>query len=217
MLFTFNNIKYHLGTNERRTITISGSANEGHVLIVRGPSGSGKSTLLRILARLQPCSGGIVLLKNMNWLDILPTSWRTRVHYLSQKPAIFNGTVGENLAKPFEIQAIKAKASFDMSRAKNILNSLLLPTSLWDQDARTLSGGEAARLAFARALLINPEVLLLDEPTSALDEKTRAAFYQLLSQWLSEPGHTALLVSHNNDYDMLKDIYHIDIVTEREI
>lgn len=211
MLFYFKDIAYSLGPTQQRQISVSGSVNDGETLVIRGPSGAGKSTLLRGLARLQPCISGKVFLKNKDWMQIPGTKWRTEVHYLAQRPALFDGTVADNLAKPFETHVVKNKKEFNQSFAKAIMNDLLLPSSLWHQDARTLSGGEAARMAFVRALLIDPIILLLDEPTAALDDKAREAFYKVLSNWLSTPNRAAILISHNDDYKVLDNISYLYI------
>lgn len=210
MLFEFKDINYALGDDLSRNITVSGAVNSGDVLIVRGPSGAGKSTLFRVLSRLQPSSGGVAFLQGKSWLQIPGTAWRANVHYLSQKPVLFDGTVADNLAKPFETR-LGSQKKLDIDRARELMGQLLLSQELWGQDARTLSGGEASRLAFARALLIDPVVLLLDEPTAALDEQARQALYRVLSGWLKETDRAALLISHNNDYQQLDHVYYLDI------
>ena len=210
MLFEFNAITYTLGSEITRKIAVTGGVNAGEVLIVRGPSGAGKSTLLRILSRLQPATGGKAFLQGKDWLQIMPTTWRASIHYLAQKPVLFDGTVADNLAKPFETK-VGIRKSLDINRAKELMKLLLLSPELWDQDARTVSGGEASRLAFIRALLIDPMVLLLDEPTAALDEPARQAMYRVLSTWLKSADHAALLISHNNDYQQLNNVSFLDI------
>ncbi|OPY61107.1 MAG: putative ABC transporter ATP-binding protein YbbL [Pelotomaculum sp. PtaU1.Bin065] len=210
MHFQFNDVTYTLGFGQPRQITVSGSVDSGEVLVVQGYSGSGKSTLLRILARLQPCDGGEVYLEGKNWLQIPGTAWRAGVHCLAQKPAIFDGTVAGNLAKPFETRLLSQKG-LNQDLARDYMKKLLMSEELWEQDARTLSGGEAARLAFVRALLIDPKVMLLDEPAAALDEKARKALHLTLSQWLEGPSRAALLVTHNNDYEGLRRVSFLDI------
>lgn len=210
MHFQFYDLTYTLGLNRTRQISVSGAVASGDTLVVKGHSGSGKTTLLRILARLQPCDSGKVYLEEKSWLQIPGTSWRALVHYLPQKPVLFDGTVGSNLAKPFETRRLANKGP-NPDKAGVYMKQLLLAEDLWEQDAKTLSGGEAARLAFVRALLINPKVMLLDEPTAALDQDSRRAFHQTLSAWLEDTAGAAVLVTHNNDYTGLNRVSFLDI------
>lgn len=213
VLFNFVNITYSLGSDRTRQISVSGSVAGGGVLAVRGPSGAGKSTLLRVLARLQPSEKGEAFLKGKSWLQIPGTSWRSSIHYMAQKPALFDGTVAANLAKPFETRILSGKQP-DLNLAKKVMEELLLPSPIWDQDARTLSGGEVARLAFIRSLLIDPQVLLLDEPTAALDDRSRQAFYRVLRKWITGPDRAAILVSHMRDFDHLDRVSFIDLSSQ---
>lgn len=210
MLFTFSNLSYPVG--DGNIINLSNTVNAGELLVVQGPSGAGKSTLLRILSRLQPCTTGEVLLQGRPWRDIPATLWRTKVHYLFQRPVLFPGTVEANLARPFETAIMKNSEKFNLNYAKELMTKLLLPVEMLTQHAHTLSGGEAARMAFVRALLVNPLILLLDEPTAPLDDQAKEAFYQVLNKWLQSTDRAALLVSHNHDYGGLKKIKYLDIV-----
>ncbi|MBO8137933.1 MAG: ATP-binding cassette domain-containing protein [Desulfotomaculum sp.] len=212
MLLKLENLTYCLGEDTERLITVSGTVPEGSVLVIRGPSGAGKSTLLRVLARLKPCLNGRVLLKGKEWFDIPAAAWRTTVHYLPQSPVTFDGTAADNLAKPFTTAIMKNKTP-DWELVEKLVSELLLPPKILEQEAKTLSGGEAARMAFIRSLLVDPAVLLLDEPTAALDSKARQAFYKVLARWLKAPGRAALLISHNEDYEALENISYLDITT----
>ena len=197
-LFKINAVSFTAGLNTR-PVTVSATMSGG-VLVVRGPSGAGKSTLLRVLARLRACSGGEVSLSGIGWSEFPPVLWRRLVHYLAQKPTVFDGTVLDNLKKPFELAAVKKDLFFDEAAAHDGMERLLLPAKLLRQDARTLSGGEAARVALLRALLLKPAVLLLDEPTSALDEQARSAVLGVVGGWLAaEPNRGVVLVSHADD------------------
>ena len=210
MFFEFADIAYPLGND--RKICVSGTLNEHEVLVIRGASGAGKSTLLRVFARLQPASGGRCILNGEDWEDMPSERWRTNIFYLAQKPTIFDGSVRSNLLKPFETKFLYPKYHLEILKyAEKLLAQLLLPVEILDQDAKTLSGGEAARIVFIRSLLIDPQVILLDEPTSALDETSQKAFYDVLSEWLSKPGHAAVIISHNSDYTLLPNLSYLDI------
>lgn len=200
-LFGFKNVTYHLGVSDK-IVRASAAVGAGGVLAVQGPSGSGKSTLLRILARLQSCDDGEAWVDGTNWLSLPPVQWRMKVHYLSQKPTLFNGTVLENLSMPFVLTAVKKEKGFNLYAAQSGMKRLLLAEDMLYQDARTLSGGEAARVALLRALLFEPVVLLLDEPTAALDTGARNAVRDYIKMWLKEkPNRCVVLVSHAGDME----------------
>ena len=195
--FEFTGLSFSVGM-ENETVVASGALEPGRVLLVRGPSGSGKTTLLRVLARLHRGCGGDVWLDGRHWRSYAPTAWRTAVCYVAQQPAVFEGTVRDNLARPFALGVRTGRGRYDAAAAREAMQALLLPPMLLEQDARLLSGGEAARMAFIRALLAEPAVLLLDEPTAALDRKAADGFCALLSRWLAErPQRGAVLISHD--------------------
>jgi putative ABC transport system ATP-binding protein len=170
--------------DEGRRLVVSGQVETGQVLYVQGPSGSGKSTLLRILGRLLTASGGEAWLQGRSWKDIPAPQWRLKVQYLSQKPVVFDGTVEDNLLMPFRFKLLSQRPSPSPGQIKDYLERLKLPASLLEQSAKTLSGGEAARMALIRALLLEPEVLLLDEPTAYLDEDNRQHLLTWERNWI---------------------------------
>ncbi|MEW5954779.1 MAG: ATP-binding cassette domain-containing protein [Bacillota bacterium] len=198
-LLEINKLNYQLG-NRNQYVKVDAELPGGGVLLVQGPSGAGKSTLLRLLARLQEAGGGEALLQGKSWREYPPNRWRLLVHYLAQKPALFEGTVLENLRLPFSTALLKAGAKFDQDRAESLLEQMLLSKNILAQDARIISGGEAARVALTRALLISPVVLLLDEPMAALDVKTHQAVQELLINWVKgRQDRGIVLVSHVDD------------------
>lgn len=182
-----------------RRIIVSGQVESGQVLFVQGPSGAGKSTLLRILGRLLTATGGEAWLRGRSWIDIPAPLWRLRIQYISQKPVVFDGTVKDNLLMPFKLKLLNHREIPSLAQITDCLHSLLLSPSLLDQPAKTLSGGEAARIALIRALLLEPEVLLLDEPTAYLDEVSREHLFILLRHWLDVKPRAIIMVSHNKE------------------
>ena len=128
-----------------------------------GPSGAGKSTLLRCLNRLLLPRAGTVLLDGVDTAEIDPGTLRQRVGLVGQVPVMLPGSVRENLAYGIDPAAIGDDALVEALRAAGLDPDFLA------RPADELSGGERARVALARALTRDPELLLLDEPTAALD------------------------------------------------
>jgi putative ABC transport system ATP-binding protein len=155
-----------------------------------GPSGSGKTRLLRLLNGLDlPASGSISYRGTP--LDQLDTrDLRRQVGMVFQRPPLFPGTVLENLRV--------AEADLDRSAATTTLERVRLRPDHLDQDARSLSGGEAQRMCFARALLTGPDVLLADEPTAGLDESPKLAL-ESLTRELADGGVAIVWVSHDRE------------------
>jgi putative ABC transport system ATP-binding protein len=184
-----------------RSIQASLALDAGAALQVAGPSGAGKTTLLRLLARLETRDGGELLLDGEPAERIKPTRWRRRVVYLAQQPAMLEGTVLDNLAAgflPAEGGGIFPDAKRD--QACRLLSALGLDSNgeLLEQTATTLSGGEAARVALCRALLIEPAVLLADEPTANLDSDSAALLVEVVRRWLGDGG-ALVLVAHDEE------------------
>lgn len=214
-LLEIRRLNYQLG-NRNQFVKVSTSLPLSGVLLIQGPSGSGKTTLLRILGRLQEGGGGEVYYEGQNWRDFAPDRWRVQVHYLAQKPALFDGTVLYNLTMPFTTTILKKDRQFDRDQAVNLLERLLLPKDILERDARTLSGGEAARVALLRSLLISPAVLLLDEPMASLDADSHRAVKEVLLEWVaSQRGCRGLvLVSHVDDVANWPGAQSFDILPE---
>jgi ABC-type iron transport system FetAB ATPase subunit len=163
----------------------------GEAVAIQGPSGSGKSTFARALATLVEADAGTVLLDGRDAREIAPTQFRTRVAFLAQQPAMFPGTVRDNLgAGP----ALHGKSLAD-PQARELILAVGLDESMLPREARTLSGGEKQRVALARALANASEVLLLDEPTAALDPETGELIVGLLRD-LRARGLSVVMITH---------------------
>ncbi|MBU4532709.1 MAG: phosphate ABC transporter ATP-binding protein [Eubacteriales bacterium] len=168
---------------------------KGRIHGIIGPSGSGKSTLLRILNLIEKPSAGRVFFHGQ---DISLNNGRLavqrRMAMVFQKPVMFNTTVFENVAYGLKVRGLRGPALRDRVRAE--LKTLGLE-QLENQAARTLSGGEAQRVALARVLVTDPEVLFLDEPTSNLDPHNAALIEAMVRSVSRERGFSVVLVTHN--------------------
>jgi sulfate/thiosulfate transport system ATP-binding protein len=167
----------------------------GSLTALLGPSGSGKSTLLRVIAGLEPPDSGAVLL---NGVDVTHTSPQARgVGFVFQHYAAFKHmTVWDNVA--FGLQIRKRPKHEIKARVAELLNLVQLEGYAARYPSQ-LSGGQRQRMALARALAVQPAVMLLDEPFGALDALTRA----LMQRWLLEVWEanrrTVLFITHDID------------------
>jgi ABC-type iron transport system FetAB ATPase subunit len=170
----------------------------GEAVAIQGPSGSGKSTFARALATLVEPDAGAVLLGGQDAREIAPTQFRTRVAYLAQHPAMFAGTVRDNLGVGPDLHG----KSLADAQARELILAVGLDESVLPREARTLSGGEKQRVALARALANASEVLLLDEPTAALDPPTGELIVALLRA-LRARGLSVVLITHVEEHARL--------------
>lgn len=169
-----------------------------------GPSGCGKSTLLRCFNRMndlvENCRiEGEILLDGRNIYDpsVDVAELRRRVGMVFQKPNPFPKSIYENVAYGLRLQGVKDRATLD-----NAVERSLKGAALWDevkgrlhQNAFGLSGGQQQRLVIARAIAIEPEVILLDEPASALDPISTAKIEELIYEL--KDRYTIVIVTHN--------------------
>ncbi|MFM5208475.1 MULTISPECIES: ATP-binding cassette domain-containing protein [Aeromonas] len=172
----------------------------GEVLTLMGPSGCGKSSLLAALAGVLPASGPLRLEGNVTLgarrLTQLPPQAR-RIGMLFQDDLLFDHlTVAENLmfGMPASVKGHRARRE----KAVTALAQVDL-TSQADKLPEALSGGQKARVSLLRALLAEPEALLLDEPFSRLDKPLRAAFRELVFAQIKVLAIPAILVTHDAD------------------
>jgi len=199
-LLEFTDLRRYFEGEQGRYVMESGSLEAGGIMVIKGPSGAGKSTLLKTLARLLLPQGGQVYLQGRDWMGFSSPEWRRLVQYVPQKPIVFSGSLEDNLQIPFNLKMLQNKAVFDRSQAVGLLNRMDVPGNLLGQSAATLSGGEAARMALVRAMLIDPQILLLDEPTAYLDGENRSRVMQAISEWAGM-GHSrgVIMISHNDE------------------
>jgi putative ABC transport system ATP-binding protein len=167
---------------------------EGDFYIIKGPSGCGKSTLLRLLSRLtEPDSGTINFSENLKVTEL-----RRRIHLLTQLPMMFEGTIEENLLKPYSFGEYTAAAP-DKDIYEKLLKELFPEGISLDETGGNLSQGQKQRVALCRTLLINPQVLLCDEPAASLDNDSRRIVDKAIEKFFnSEPDKTVIYISHHD-------------------
>lgn len=169
-----------------------------------GPSGCGKSTLLRCFNRMNDLIDicridGEILMegKNIHDKDVDVAEHRRRVGMVFQKPNPFPKSIFENVAYGLRLQGVN-----DRRKLADVVERALRAAALWDEvkdrledNAFGLSGGQQQRLVIARAIAIEPEVILLDEPCSALDPISTAKVEELIAELKNE--YTIVIVTHN--------------------
>jgi len=182
---------------QRAVDSVSLEVAEGELLILLGGSGSGKTTTLKMINRLIEPTTGRILIFNEDVAAMKPYELRRRIGYVFQRIGLFpHMTVGENVA------ITPALLGWDRTRIDARVNELL---DLVELDAATyrdrrpdsLSGGQAQRVAVARALAAEPRVMLLDEPFGALDPFTRDRLQQSFTRIRRQLNLTAIFVTHD--------------------
>lgn len=162
----------------------------GRCTAVVGASGTGKTTLLRLLNRLDEPTAGTILLDDVPITRLPVPDLRRRIGLVPQRPTLLTDIVGD------EIRIGHADLAAD--RVDTLLAGVGLP-GFRDRRCLELSGGQAQRVCLARALAVQPEVLLLDEPTSALDAESAAAVAALIRDHTATGGGV-VLVSHDTGF-----------------
>ncbi len=189
-LYDLRAIRHRYGP--RTVLNLDGLAIErGEVLGLVGPSGAGKSTLLRLLNFLEPPSEGALVFDGRSINPHAPLDVRRRVTTVFQRPALLDRTVNDNVRFGLALRGKPADGRVDQALAQVGL------TDLARTSARKLSGGELQRAALARALVLQPDVLLLDEPTANLDPYNVGLIEDIVRRENRERGTTIVLVTHN--------------------
>ncbi len=171
---------------------ISFSFDPGKIYTIVGPSGAGKSSLLRLFNRLDEKTGGEVHFHRRPIEAYPVTDLRRRIALLFQEPYLFAGTVADNL-----IYCCRDRKTADPEFTSHHLNLVGLDPALGERSPEKLSVGQKQRVALARILVQEPEILLLDEPTSALDPGAARTIEELIMKLNRDLRLTIIMVTHN--------------------
>lgn len=161
-----------------------------------GPNGAGKSTLLLCLARLLKPQGGIIRFRGQDLQTLDDLAYRRRIALVLQEPLLLDRNGFDNVAAPLRFRLLPKQMI--QERVQTWLERLGV-SHLSQRRAGQISGGEAQRISLARALALEPELLLLDEPFSALDAPTRQRLLQDLRQLLADHPVTTVFVTHDQN------------------
>jgi tungstate transport system ATP-binding protein len=166
----------------------------GRTYVLQGPNGSGKSTLFRILALLEQPDRGTISYRDNGRILENSLALRRRFTLVLPRTGIFNTTVFKNVAYGLKIRGISRAES--EAQVNDALLAVGLSHKTW-QRASELSSGETKRLGIARAMVINPEILMLDELTANIDPANTAIIEDIILKMKQERRATILMITHD--------------------
>ncbi len=173
---------------------------DGEFFTIVGPSGSGKTTLIRMLAGLERPSAGDILLRGKRINDVPANRRPTAMVF--QSLALFNHkSVGENVAFALKMRGVDRASR--LARAAELLDLVRLPRSYLERNVQACSGGERQRIALARALASDPEILFFDEPLSAIDYQLRKILEVEMKDLHRQTGKTFIYITHSLEEAMV--------------
>lgn len=176
---------------ERTVVNLENITFEkGKIYGIIGPNGAGKSTMLKMIAGLEDFTAGNILYDE----GLLNDRILKNITYMSQRPYLLRTSVFNNIAYPLKIR------KYDRSIIDNRANEIMEELGIFDlryQLATKLSGGESQKVALARALVFEPELLLLDEPTANIDPHSIEVIEKAILRRNKEMGMTVIIITHN--------------------
>lgn len=199
MLIEVENLRKRYGRAASYVIDgVSFSIGQGETIGIMGESGSGKSTIGQILAGLYPATEGSIRFRGTQLKLPYKKDVRSKIQILFQHPEVsFNPRMKlkESLREPYLLK----KRPYEESEFLNYMERFGIYQEHVGRYPAELSGGELQRMALARAMLMEPECLILDEPTSMLDMVSQAQMIRLLEQLQKETGVAYLFISHDRE------------------
>ena len=173
---------------------------EGEFFTIVGPSGSGKTTVVRMLAGLEEPSGGEILLRGQR-INETPANRRPTCMVFQSLALFPHRSVGQNIEFPLKMRGVPPIERSE--RARELMRQLRLPEDYYKKQVTQCSGGERQRIALARALAFDPEILFFDEPLSAIDFRLRKTLEKELKDIHRETGKTFIYITHSLEEAMV--------------
>ena len=200
------NVSYkYEGSNKTIFNNVNLSFEKGRIYTIVGKSGAGKSTLLNLLAGLDVATAGSVIYENENLAEM------NRNRYRAQKAGIIfqgfnlltNATAIDNIVLSMNISGVSEPSK--KARAYTLLEKVGINKEKANRKILKLSGGEQQRIAIARALAHNPELIIADEPTGNLDKATEDSILKILTQLARDEGKCVIIVTHSKRVTTIAD------------
>jgi ATP-binding cassette subfamily B protein len=193
---TFENVKFGYNLDQLVLKGVNLHAYPGQMVALVGPTGSGKSTIINLILRFYDVSSGAVKIDDIDVRSVTQASMRRQIGIVLQDNILFSGTVAENIAFgiPYATQA-EIEGAAQMANVHEFITSLPqgYTTQLGERGA-PLSQGQRQLISIARAVLINPRILILDEATSSIDTRTEALVQSAIARLLQ--GRTSFVIAH---------------------
>lgn len=176
------------------------NVREGEFLTIVGPSGSGKTTLIKLLVGMEEQTAGSIVLRGER-LDTQPANMRPTCMVFQSLALFPHRSVGQNIEFPLKIKGVDETTRRE--RAEELLDLFQLPLGFYNKRISECSGGEKQRIALARALAFDPEILFFDEPLSALDYRLRKTLEKELKALHLRTGKTFVYITHSLEEAMV--------------
>ncbi|MCQ2463339.1 MAG: ABC transporter ATP-binding protein/permease [Clostridia bacterium] len=193
---TFSGVRFGYKSYEPVLKDIDLTVRKGEMIGLVGHSGAGKSTLINLVMRLYDIDSGSISIDGQDIRSFSPYEYRKKIGAVFQETFLFAGTVYDNIA--YALPGATRKQVIDAARTANAHEFIIkLPdgyNTVVGENGHNLSGGEKQRIAIARAILRDPEILILDEATSALDTETESKIQQALARLFE--GRTTIAIAH---------------------
>lgn len=196
-MIEIKNVKKRYGKKEVLH-DISLTIPDGEIVSLIGGSGCGKSTLLKMINRLIPITGGDIYVNGKNIHDMEPVTLRRKIGYVIQQTGLFpHMTIRKNLELVMDLHKMPQEGRAE--KINEMMDLVDLSRDLLNRYPIELSGGQQQRVGVARALIVDPDVILMDEPFSAIDPITRVSLQDELRSLQETLKKTIVFVTHDMD------------------